>query len=68
MKHNQQQEKNMKKFALLAAATALVLALTGCASMRTPSGANNGKIWYNTLFGVSIDSAFNGDGIIVNQK
>ena len=68
MKHKHQQEKNMKKFALLAAATALVLALTSCGSIRTPSGANNGKIWYNTLFGVSIESAVYGDGIIVNQK
>ena len=58
----------MKKFALLAAATALILALTGCGSMRTPSGANNDKIWYNTFFGISIESALNGDGIIVNQK
>ncbi|MBQ9447278.1 MAG: hypothetical protein IJU61_11810 [Victivallales bacterium] len=58
----------MKKLALLTAITALVLTLTGCGSMRTPSGANNGKIWYNTLFGVSIESAVYGDGIIVNQK
>ena len=58
----------MKKLALLTAITALVLTLTGCGSMRMPSGANNGKIWYNTLFGISIESAVNGDGIIVNQK
>ena len=58
----------MKKLAMLTALAALVLTLTGCTSMRTPSGANNGKIWYNTLFGISIESAVYGDGIIVNQQ
>ncbi len=57
----------MKKLVLLAAA-AIALTLTSCTSLRTPSGANNGKIWYNTLFGISIESAVYGDGIIVNQQ
>ena len=56
----------MKKLALLAAA-AIALTLTSCTSLRTPKGANNGKIYYNTLFGISIESLVYGDGIIVNQ-
>ncbi len=56
----------MKKLALLAAA-AIALTLTSFTSPRTPKGANNGKIYYNTLFGISIESLVYGDGIIVNQ-
>ena len=56
----------MKKALLIAAAVA-VLALTSCTSLRTPSGPRNGKVWYNTLFGISIESAVYGDGIIVQQ-
>ena len=56
----------MKKIAFLIAATALILTLTGCTSLRTPStGENNNKVWYNTIFGVSIESAVYGDGILV---
>ena len=58
----------MKKLVLLAAAVATLVAVTGCGSLRTPSGANNEKVWYNTFFGISIESAVYGDGIIVNQK
>ena len=57
----------MKKAIALAALALVALALTGCGSMRTPSGPNNNKIWYQTFFGVSIESAVNGDGIIVRQ-
>ena len=57
----------MKKLVLLAAAVATLVAVTGCGSLRTPSGANNEKVWYNTFFGISIESAVYGDGIIVNQ-
>ncbi len=57
----------MKKLVLIAAVAAMLVALTGCGSLRTPAGANNGKIWYQTFFGISLDSAVNGDGIIVNQ-
>jgi len=38
--------------------------------MRFPAhsaGANNNKIWYQTFFGFSIESAVLGDGIMVNQ-
>ena len=57
----------MKKLVLIAAVAAMLVALTGCGSLRTPAGANNGKIWYQTFFGISLDRAVNGDGIIVNQ-
>lgn len=57
----------MKKALMLAALVAVVLTITGCGSIRTPKGANNNKIWYNTFFGISIESAVNGDGIIVQQ-
>ncbi|MCQ2402149.1 MAG: hypothetical protein MJ202_00265 [Lentisphaeria bacterium] len=56
----------MKKALLIAAAVA-TLALASCTSLRTPAGKNNGKIWYNTLFGISIESAVYGDGIVVQQ-
>ena len=57
----------MKNFLMIAGAAIILAAMTGCGSLRTPAGANNGKIWYNTFFGVSIESAVYGDGIIVNQ-
>lgn len=58
----------MKKFFVIAALAATVLvSMASCGSLRTPAGDNNGKIWYNTFFGISLDSAVNGDGIIVNQ-
>ncbi len=57
----------MKKALFIAALAAVVLTITGCGSIRTPKGANNNKIWYNTFFGISIESAVNGDGIIVQQ-
>jgi len=57
----------MKKFFLIAVAAVILASLTGCGSLRTPAGANNGKIWYNTFFGISLDSAVQGDGFIVQQ-
>ena len=57
----------MKKLVLIAAIAAMLVSLTGCGSIRTPAGKNNNKIWYNTFFGISIESAVYGDGIIVNQ-
>ena len=57
----------MKKFFMIACAAVVLAAMTGCGSIRTPKGANNNKIWYNTFFGISIESAVYGDGIIVNQ-
>ena len=58
----------MKKFfAIAAIAATLIVTMASCGSLRTPKGDNNGKVWYNTFFGVSIESAVYGDGIIVNQ-
>jgi len=57
----------MKKIFMVAAAAALLAVMTGCGSLRTPTGKNNNKVWYNTFFGISIESAVYGDGIIVNQ-
>ena len=57
----------MKKAIVLAALAIAALALTGCGSLRTPAGPNNNKVWYNTFFGISIESAVYGDGIIVKQ-
>ena len=56
----------MKKVFLALAALATLLAMTSCGSLRTPTNsANNNTVWYNTFFGVSIESAVYGDGIIV---
>ena len=56
----------MKKFMWIILAAVTLLAFTGCGSMRTPSsGANKEKVWYNTFYGISIESAIFGDGIIV---
>ena len=56
----------MKKFFLALAALATLVAVTSCGSLRTPTdSANNGKVWYNTFFGASIESAVYGDGFIV---
>ena len=57
----------MKKALLIAAATLAVVALTGCGSLRTPkSGPRAGNVYYNTFFGISIESAVYGDGLIVS--
>ena len=58
----------MKKFLTLIAATALVAMLTGCGSLRTPTdGPNANNVYYSTFFGISIESAIYGDGIIVDK-
>ena len=58
----------MKKLLVIAAAAAMVCALSGCMSARTPtSGPRSKNVYYNTFFGISIESAVNGDGIIVQQ-
>ena len=56
----------MKKFMWIILAAVTLLAFTGCGSFRTPSsGSNKEKVYYNTFFGISIESAVYGDGIIV---
>lgn len=58
--------KSMKKVLLALAALATLIAVTGCGSLRTPSNsANTDKVWYNTFFGISVESAVYGDGILV---
>jgi len=58
----------MKTFLTLIAATVLVSTLTGCGSLRTPSsGSNANKVFYSTFFGISIESAVYGDGVIVDK-
>ena len=59
----------MKKLLVLAAAVLVAATITGCMSARTPtSGARAKNVYYNTFFGVSIESAVYGDGLIVGQK
>ena len=56
----------MKKFALILAAAVVAVAFTGCGSLRTPtSGARAKNVYYNTFFGVSIESAVYGDGLVL---
>ena len=57
----------MKKAVLLAAVALMLGTLTGCMSARTPtSGPRNKTVWYNTFFGISVESAVYGDGLIVS--
>ena len=56
----------MKKFFLAVAAIATLVAVSSCGPIRTPSNsANTDKVWYDTFFGVSIESAVYGDGVLV---
>ena len=56
----------MKKLMLAAVTLLVVVAVTGCGSARTPrSGQNTNYVYYNTFFGISIESAVYGDGVIV---
>ncbi len=57
----------MKKFLLVAAAAATINGKTGGGALRAPAGERHEKVWYHTFFGISIESAVYGDGIIVNQ-
>ena len=57
----------MKKLFILAVAAIAVSALTGCGSARTPlEGPRSKNTYYNTFFGISIESAVYGDGLVVN--
>lgn len=56
----------MKKLLFVVAAALMVCAITGCGSLRTPkSGANSKYTYYNTFFGISLESAVYGDGLIL---
>ncbi|MCL2538467.1 MAG: hypothetical protein FWF34_03120 [Alphaproteobacteria bacterium] len=52
----------MQKIALL---TLVALSLAACGSLRT---ADNGKTYYSTFFGISLESLVYGDGIIPGKK
>lgn len=59
-------EKIMKKAILAFAAALMVVAISGCGSLRTPRNSENKDVvWYNTFFGLSIESGVYGDGFIV---
>ena len=52
---------------LLAAAAVISLAVSGCGSARTPtSGARSNNVYYNTFFGISLEAAVYGDGLVVS--
>ena len=57
----------MKKLLILAVAVIAAVAFTGCGSLRTPvRGKRANKVYYNTFFGISLESAVYGDGLVVN--
>ena len=57
----------MKKIAVILAALLVAVAFTGCGSLRTPkSGARSKNVYYHTFFGLSIESAVYGDGLVVS--
>ena len=56
----------MKKLLFVAAAALMICAVTGCGSARTPKqGANSKYTYYQTFFGISLESAVYGDGLIL---
>ena len=57
----------MKKLLFVAAVALVACAVTGCGSMRTPkTGDRTNYVYYNTFFGISLESAVYGDGLVVN--
>ena len=57
----------MKKMLILALAVVAAVAFTGCGSLRTPTSGKRAKnVYYNTFFGISLESAVYGDGLVVN--
>ena len=57
----------MKRLAIVALAVVMAAAITGCGSLRTPkSGPRSKNVYYNTFFGISIESAVYGDGLVVS--
>ena len=56
----------MKKLLFVAAAALMLCAVTGCGSLRTPkTGANSKYTYYSTFFGLSLESAVYGDGLLL---
>ena len=59
----------MKKALIVLGAVLAISALSACGSARTPiEGPRAKNTYYNTFFGISIESLVYGDGLIVNQK
>ena len=57
----------MKKLLVVAAAALVLASVTGCMSARTPkSGPRKGNVYYMTFFGISLESAVYGDGLVVS--
>ena len=57
----------MKKLLILGLAAVVTVVVSGCGSMRTPtSGPRSKNVYYHTFFGLSIESAVYGDGIVVS--
>ena len=54
---------------IIALAAVAAVAFTGCGSLRTPTSGKRAKnVYYKTFFGLSLESAVYGDGLVVNQK
>ena len=59
----------MKKALIVLGAVLAISALSACGSARTPiEGPRAKNTYYNTFFGISIESLVYGDGLFVNQK
>ncbi len=57
----------MKKLMLLAVAALIICGVSGCGSLRTPKKGERSKyVYYHTFFGISLESAVYGDGIVVS--
>ena len=57
----------MKKCLIIAVAALMACVFTGCGSFRTPkSGPRSKNVYYSTFFGLSIESAVYGDGLVVS--
>ena len=57
----------MKKLLLLTAAACIAMVVTGCGSYRTnTSGPRSKNVYYKTVFGISLESAVYGDGLVVS--
>ena len=57
----------MKKFLMLLVLAAVVVAVSGCGSLRTPtSGPRAKNVYYHTFFGLTIEGAVYGDGLVIS--
>ena len=57
----------MKKLLVLGLAAMIALAVSGCGSARTPtSGPRAKNVYYNTFFGITIEGAVYGDGLVIS--